>query len=505
MRNLHKINILSLAMILVALGWSCNEDKILDITNRNTLNTDLIGEDITIAQSLVNGAYSNLQHRGLYGRFGHWLEDHMSDELQAFTNSADPDIFQISNYSLVANSTASTEYFRQCYQGIGNCNVVISSESQFADFDETATSHLLGEARFIRAYYYFLLVTRFGEVPLVTEPSPEPQPLATSEQVYSLIKADFKFAAENLPNRGQQEPGRPTDETAYGFLGKVYLFNQEYDSAMDALNQVTSYSLVPNYIDNFNVAGEYNAESLFEVGFDRRVGTQDEAWNSVNGEGGDEISFRSADYSGWSNSVPSDKMIDEYEPDDPRLEDSWFVEGATYGSSGRIWGIDADDGGTGFAGPNPVDDKDLTSKKYSDYLENDQHAVEGGTNPRILRYADIVLMKAEAELFRSGGSITQAVSYLNEVRNRPSVMMPNYGTAEMNAIYPVNTQEEVFTAIVHERMIELCLEGKRVVDLQRWGLDLQELPDVKAGYTADKRFFPIPQLEIDSNPTLGGG
>ena len=176
--------------------------------------------------------------------------------------------------------------------------------------------------------------------------------------------------------------------------------------------------------------------------------------------------------------------MDEFEDDDPRLNLAILQNGVPYGPNfDLIW-----------------NQGNIRWFKFSQLYDNAQIKQNGSTNARVLRYADIVLMKAEVEHKLQNDEM--AINYLNEIRDR--VGMPRYGTPEMDVDYPVDTPEGVFNAIVHERMIELCGEQVRYDDLVRWDLDAQEITvddfGVSRGYNPSvHRLIPIPQVEIDTN------
>ena len=188
------------------------------------------------------------------------------------------------------------------------------------------------------------------------------------------------------------------------------------------------------------------------------------------------------------NATPSQKMIDEFEEDDPRFKSAILLNGDSYGPGNSF---------TNTLRP-------ATWYKFSQLYENEVVTQNGSTNVRFLRYADVVLMQAEAEHFLNND--LRAIEFLNQIRQRAE--LPLYGTPEMDARgYPVATPEGVFSAIVHERMVELCAEQHRYDDLVRWGLDAQELAvddnGNSRGYTPSiHRLMPIPQVEIDANEMI---
>ena len=259
------------------------------------------------------------------------------------------------------------------------------------------------------------------------------------------------------------------------------------------------YSLVDNFYDNFKEETEYNSESVFEVGFlDSGYG-----WDaSGNGTGG-ESWVRSQEYSavGWANLIPSDKLIAEFEDGDPRLTDSFWFPGDTFANGTATLTTVAGDNTTLYEG-NQVK---IRWKKYSIMYKTDPGGfnVNVGINYRLWRYADVLLLLAECE--NEVGTAANAISYLNQVRNRLSVSMPNYGTPEMDAAgFPVTNQAEIRIAVQHERQIELCGEEIRNIDILRWRKNGKLTgPDPISYFQANKfELLPIPQNEFNTNPKI---
>lgn len=482
--------LLATIMILVA---SCDDDAV--VLNTNEISQPLFFETLDAAglASAANATYAHMQTEGLYQRFGYILPDTFSDEM---VPSGDPNFLPSYEYRITPELNQTALLWTQCYNGIARCNFILKNEQLIKDrigksnLTEAEVDNRLGEARFMRGMFYFLLVKRYGGVPLQLE---EETPLSgiprnSEDEVYTTIINDFQLASQLLYEKSATENGRATRGAALGMLGKVYLHREMYPEAQAALGQISGYSLLPreNYRDNFNESGEFNDESMFEVVFNGDA-ENNAQWNA-NGEGVGEVTFHAQEYSGWGNARPSQKMIDEFEVDDHRRTDAILQDGDTFGpandqvhNNGNIW------------------------FKFSQLYENNTIVPEGPTNARILRYADVILMQAEVE--HRMGNDAQAIIFLNQLRERSE--LPLYGSAEMDARgYPVNTSEEVFNAIVHERMVELCAEQHRFDDLVRWGLDAQELAvddnGAPRGYNPDvHRFIPIPQVEIDTNEQIG--
>ena len=536
-----------IVIILVALlGFAaCKEEEFLDLENPNNVTTDEALQNMTSldAKLLVSSAYGDLQANGLYGRFGYFLFDHMSDELIVSTNSNNAALNQIQTLTINPLSESNRLYYGQLYRAIFKANTAINllTATTSPNISEEDKLVRIAEARFLRGFFYFKLVTRYGGVPL--EDGLEVLKSRSSErQVYDFVINDFKFASENLADKNATEVGRPTKGSALAMLGKALLFSIDpensgtaaeqgkYTEAYDALSKVEAqgYVLMDEYLDNFTDVNEFNDESLFEVGFIDATGS-DDVW-SANAAGNNETSFISADYSGWGNSAPTKKMIEAYEGDgvtvtgtvnnidrasisvtdrersDPRLFFTWWTPGEKFGSSEDFFWGDVPDKeayervSNGYNAPTGGN---LACRKFSRLNTNNfQETAESGVNYRILRFAEVLLLQAEAALFKENPNPAEAIELMNRVRARPSVNMPPYGSAEVPE-WPVSTTAQIFAALKHERQVELAMEGKRLVDLFRWGDDIKELSDVKTTYTrATGRYLPIPKEQIDTNPLI---
>ncbi|KZS39906.1 hypothetical protein AWE51_09685 [Aquimarina aggregata] len=471
---------------------SCDDDAVVLNNNEIPQATFFSTLDAAGLASAANATYVHFQTQGLYQRFGYILPDTFGDEM---VPSGDPNFLPSYEYRISPELDQTALLWTQAYNGIARCNFLIRNEQLIrdrvanSDFTDADVTNRIGEARFVRGLFYFILVKRYGGVPLEleAETSITGVPRSTVDQVYDVIINDLTMASNMLFSKGATENGRATRGAAFGMLGKVYLQRKMYNEAQTALAQVSGYSLLSkeNYRDNFNDGGEFNDESMFEVIFNGEA-ENNAQWNA-NGEGVAEVTFHAQEYSGWGNARPSQKMIDEFEDDDHRLADAILQPGDTFGAANDQI---KDDGNVWF--------------KFSQLYENNATVPEGATNARVLRYADVVLMQAEVE--NRLGNDPQAIAFLNQLRTRSE--LPLYGSAEMDSRgYPVDTPDNVFRAIVHERMVELCAEQQRFDDLIRWDLDAQELATDDSGnprgYNPDvHRLMPIPQVEIDTNEEL---
>jgi len=479
------------------------------VENTNALNPEIFFESQSQIEGAVNASYNQFQT--LFQRVGYIFPDAMSDEV---LSSGDANFAPYNRFEFNGTLDNIALYWTAAFNGVGACNFVILNEDRMranvegSDFTNEYVDNALGQAYFLRGLYYYHLVKRFGGVPLKTDASNifEDQPRATADQVYNQIIADLQVATRLTAEKGITDVGRVTKEAAFAMLGKVYLHRKMYPEAKDALDEVTNHSLLPieEYRNNFNESGEYNDESMFEIGYNGEVGTETERWAQT-GVGTSEVTFRSQDYTGWANARPSDKIIAEFEDNDPRLDVAILINDEnTYGPGDALQ----------FPCPGCVGGP--VWYKFSQLYDNANVSENSGVNVRIMRYADVVLMQSEVEMNLS--NLDDAVDLLNEIRDRAG--MPEYGTATMDARgFPVNTKDQIFRAIVHERFVELCGEQVRFDDLVRWDLDDQELsffPDtnfynpnealrvVRNYDPAVHRVMPIPQNEIDANSQMTG-
>ncbi|UII77191.1 RagB/SusD family nutrient uptake outer membrane protein [Flagellimonas sp. HMM57] len=508
MKTINSIFLRNVALMIAMVFVACDED--VPVENTNVLNANIFFESSNQVEAAVNASYNQFQI--VYQRTGYIFPDAMSDEV---VSSGDPNFAPFNRFEFNATLDNIAQYWTACFNGIGACNFVIGNEERMrtnaltSDFDDTDINDALGQAYFLRALYYYHLVKRFGGVPLKVDLEEQlvDQPRATVDEVYNQMIDDLILSTQLTFPKGTTETGRVTKEAAYALLGKIYLHRERYSEAQQAFNNVTNHSLLPleEYRDNFSESGEHNDESMFEIGYNGEVGTEQERWAQT-GIGTSEVTFRSQDYTGWANARPSTKVISEFEEDDPRLEQAILIDSDnTYGP------------GDAFTFPCPGCVGGPVWYKFSQLYDEQNVSENSGINARIMRYADVILMQAEVEL--NLGNNEAAIDFLNQIRDRAE--MPQYGTATMDARgFPVNTSEQIFNAIVHERFVELCGEQQRFDDLVRWNLDDQELsifpdanfnnpdPSLQVIRNYDPsvhRVMPIPQNEIDSNTAIGQG
>jgi hypothetical protein len=399
-----------------------------------------------------------------------------------------------------------TSVWNGCYQMINRANLVISAASDVTD-DVALRDITVGEAEFLRAWAYFELASQWGDVPLYTEITSSAtgyQPKSPAADIYSLIISDLTDAASKLPEV-QSQQGRATKGAANALLGRVQMQKGDYAAAKTALLQdYGKYTLVPfsNRFDgdvklgsqDITVGHEFNSESVFEVAF---VDKGDNNFNwGYTGEGAtaDASIMRSQEYGiVWGNVVPSNKILNEFEPNDPRYGYTFYESGDKILTKGGTEpGVALTETGMNVAQStrNNVTKKRIF-KKYSilDWTDDGFHP--DGINQRLIRYSDVLLMLAECEA--EVGTPADAAKYINEVRTRPGVNMPPV---------TLSSKEQAIAAVMHERAVELAGEEVNNIDILRWrkkGYYPSIKPDPKPGQVD---MMPIPASEISANPLI---
>lgn len=468
---------------------SC-DTKDLELTNPNELSPETFFKTEAQVQSSINAAYANLQTRGLYARHIFFALDLMSQEVKG-NPQLEGNKAPFANFSFDASSDIIQYYWETCFLGIAKANFVLDNEEKIMALPNSVLTQekknkYLAEAHFLRAYYYFLLVPRFGDLPIYTSVSIEGAPRSPKADVYKLIIDDLDFASKNLLSKNVEEKGRATKEAAFAYLGKAYLYQKEYDKALTAFAGVTGFSLEPRgkFYNNFMDETEHGPESIFEIEYDEKLGTGDKWGSDTAGTGVAEATLRGQEYGnlGWYNVYPSDNLLDEYEAGDERFADTFYTPGSKY-NNGTLTMTAANFGssaGTRRAG----------WKKYQNYYKRTDENQDSSINFKVMRYSDVLLMKAECENQRAGGSQTAAIGYITEVRTRAGL------TTSIAA-----NKDAVFKAIIHERKVELAGEQLRFDDIIRWGLTSTELAG--SGFKAGKNeLWPIPNRETTSNPNI---
>lgn len=408
---------------------------------------------------------------------------------------------QMDNFPVLSNNGFLNELWTGNYGLINKCNNTlfqISSNPNITASDEIKIQ-TSAEARFLRAYGYFNLVRYFGNVPLIDTLFQNPAaqnnvPQTPEAQMYNFIENELIFAASNLPVTWDARfVGRATRGAAMGLLAKVYLMRGKWALAQSAASSVMSsmvYDLSTPYARIFSEDGENSKESVFEVQATATAsipGAQGVQYSNVQGVRG----AGAWDY-GWGFNVPSQRLADAYELGDPRR-----ARTILFTSTATTPGITINGETTPIGLPNPRYNHKVHPS--SSFVSQIGRRTAFWMNIRLLRYADVVLMFAEAANEVGGdANITAARNALNSVRARArngnNAILPDVTTTD---------QAQLRIAIRNERRIELAMEHDRFFDIVRWGISGQVmLAAGKPNFNETRdRILPIPQVQID----LSGG
>ena len=469
---------------------SCNEND-LELTDPNQITPETYFANEAQVQAAVNAAYANLQTVGLYGRLIWYMFDNMSQENED-NPQMEPDKRTFKEFTFNSTNGEIRDFWDTCFRGINKANFVIGSAAIIDAIPENELSStnrqkFYGEARFLRAQYYFMLVNRFGNVPLHNGDfsQPEGKPISPKADVINLIIEDLEFASANLLSKGVEDQGRATKGAAQALLGKVLLYENRHAEALISFNKMSGYDLEVDFYDNFKEETEHGIESVWEVQYDLTLGTGNKWGGAVVGSGQNHATFRGQDYGNlnWFNCYPSDDLFDSYEAGDNRVNGTMYFVGDTYNNGNNT--MEA----ANFVAES--DEKPRAWKKYQNYYKQTDEVQESGINAKVIRYADVLLMMAECA--NEVTSQSEAVGLINRVRERAG-----FGP---NSLPTTLSQAQVFEAIVQERKVELAGEQVRFDDLIRWGRAATFLAGT--GYQDGiHRLWPIPDQEISSNPNV---
>jgi len=502
--------VLLAAMAAVMTGCVTDEDLVqVDPNLESELSFWKTDED---AVKGINAAYAALLADGTYMRSTPLLLDLKGDD----TRSQSPwvSMANVGRFNTnVADPAIYSWAFEMYYQGIYRCNQVLDKVPNMVMEDEQLKQRILGQAHFLRGLYLFHAVNMFKNVPLPLSTDELKHPQKTQEEGWAQVKADLQMAADMLPvsydgvtGLDAAQKGRATKGAALAYLGKAQLFTQDFAGAKATFESVMNlgvYSLVSNYRDNFTTANENNSESIFEVQFSREAGGVALGWGGIPASDWGKTSARAITYAprtfGWTDVQPTWALFNEFQQEptaagtvDPRLDATIFYNkpGVTlYGQNFAQF----------YAG-SPSDLNDLFCRKYqnSDGEFANEMDWRSGINERLMRYADVLMMYAEC--LNETGNTAGAYTYIQQVRSR-------VGMADLATVHPNMTQAQMREQIGHERMLEFALEGHRSDDIRRWGWlqDATKLAWLKSRdaefntYSPGKEYFPIPQLEMDTN------
>jgi hypothetical protein len=523
------------------------------LQNENGVDLLLVG-----AYSTLDGQRNNLSGNGFAASGDNWWLDVLSDDAHKGSTDGDQaDLFSVEVYDWSTANPYILGRWSSIFAGINRANAVIALIATFEDQD---LSSKLAEARFLRGHYNFELQRMYGNVPYISEENyantefnqPNPGP------IWDQIEADFQYAIDNLPDNQGDQVGRPNSWAAKAYLGKVHLQQTDYTAALPLFTDVIDngpFSLQAEFVGNFESGGENSSESIFGIQFTTDGG------QSLNGNIGGVLNYPNPGPFGSCCGFyqPSQDLVNAFQTDattglplldtfndadndvandfgkaddeaftphtgplDPRLDYTVGRRGIDYNRYGPMPGqswIRAEFGD--ISGPY-LPAKNVYQSGDTDNVGagawGEQHS---GINYHIIRFADVLLMGAEAAA--ETNDIASALTWVNLVRNRAKNMtwVQNEAGTAPAANYVIEpytsfaNQAEAIKAVRHERRLELGMEGHRLFDLRRWGNGVQVINEYIANenrtiptfaskvnaYTVKNDILPIPITAID----LSGG
>lgn len=418
-------------------------------------------------EEYVNAVYGMLQNNGVYGLYFPALGEIPSDNTYDEVPANDGQVYgQLDEFATIPGNGLIASVWRDHYRAIQGANVVLNRINDVTFANEETKAARIGEMQFIRALLYFNLVRSFGDVPLVTEETTDPnayfgQGRTAMDAVYEQIIADLEAATGNLPLQPSVQ-GKVTRHAANALLGKVYLTLHEPARAKEYfLEVVNSGQYQLEAIDRvFAIDNENNSEIIFDVQFASGINGNQEG-SSMQQQFSPSGTLANAK----GHNLPTRSLYNLYADDDLRKE---YYVGIT-------------------------DNNIPFSKKL---VEPTTAPADGGSNFVVLRYADILLLLAEIE--SNAGNTAEAATYVNAIRSRANA-------TPVDAALPAADME---AAVELERRLELICEGHRWFDLLRYGTAVDVMNDwftqegINITVSDHHVLMPIPQGQLDTDPAI---
>jgi hypothetical protein len=579
---MKKIFLFASAISIISLG-SCKKSFLEVPPQGNAQTIDKLSNKAGV-QLLLVGAYHDLTGIDVkstwWGTSGtNWIYgDITSGDTYLGGYAASPphqvsDAFNIENFQALATTGFIDDKWTADYDGVARANAVIIAATNATDMTTTEKNEAIAEGRFLRGHFHFDAKKMWNNVPYVDENTINFNSLPNTADIWPQIEADFQFAYDNMAET-QPLAGQANKWAAACYLAKCYMFEKKFTDAKALLTTIIAngknaqgvkYALVPNFHDNFDVGTENNSESVLQINFS--VDPTSLPNNANLGETGTSPVGTAADvtYGYWKQ--PSFSIVNAFKTDanglplldatgndlsnttnmtndmgiassapfvpyqgnvDPRLDWSVGRRGVPY----LDWGVDPGQNWIAdqtFGGPY-LNIKNMFKQSEQDIgfggiISSYYYVGNSSVNYNIIRYADVLLWAAEAEV--EVGSMEQARTYVNMVRNRAltgaSAPIDN-SSGSPSAVYKVGLYNTAWTdqgfarnAVRFERRLEFSQEGHRFFDLVRWGIADTYLNNFiqtektrgvgsvlsTAKFTKGKNeYFPIPQQEITLNPKL---
>lgn len=519
-------HITGLLLIATLTLGSCSDDFLqkdsLTSVSKNTFwktSTDALEGLTACYDALQNGfLYNDDKNQGKWDGCGPINMGCMTDNGGRFNWSGWTPGYDICNGTHSSSSHLVQQYWTACYEAIKRCNSLIANV-EGVDMADATKAQYIAEAKVIRALVYLNLTMTYHDVPYITTVQSLTEantPKTDKATIVSGIKQDVKDAADILPVTPEQR-GRITKGAALALLGRIALYNDEWDEAISAYTQVTQmgYSLFPDYTALFTEDNEACDEIIWPI---RYEGPGKDEGNAIGGHWGAPIeaengtidmadAFYMLDGTPCTDTKVCDTNADgtpnlwspntaRYENRDPRLKATLFVPGMAWGGNTNLYGGSAASFST------------IYIMKYFNPSLSWSSSWDAGQDFYLIRYAEVLLSLAEAYI-ESNKNLDAAVSLIDQVRQRSG--MPTVEQVEGTGL----SQAALRDIVRHERRVELAFEGFRLFDLYRWhtlkdAVDRINTEAEKYGFAYEYRNYrgeqeyvwPIPLTELDSNSEL---
>lgn len=460
--------------VLTGLLFSGCADEFLEVNPTESVPADveLINNDEG-AKGLVTAIYNQFLGWEMSSFAWNAVTSIISDDADKGSDPGDAgtDKDIIDNLTYNASTPSFQSIWDANYAGINRCNQALDLLPKLDKATSALKTRLEGETKFMRAFMYFTLVKGYGAVPIIDH---LPLPAAEEDrimqltrkspaEVYAFIEKDLNDAIMNLPDKsvyGADDKTRVSKGSAYALLAKVNLYQKNWQIVIDNCDKVTGYDLVDDYAYQFKKEGEFGIESIFEI---NGIGSTSSPGFGIGNYSVSQAPRGSGGW-GWGFNTPTQGLADAYEPGDVRKAATIIFRGSVLYDGTEV--------------PESVANPMYNYKAYSSDFSNQEFT---DTNLRYLRYAEVLLMKAEA--LNELGQTSLAIPLLNKVRLRA-----NLGET------PALTQTDVRKAIWKERRVELAFEHDRWFDLIRTG-------QAKDAMAADGKTFIVGKHELWPIPT----
>lgn len=487
--------------LLFVFSYACNEDDLTQLDPNRVVPESFFETEGQLESAVISG-YASLRSQHLTLRHYYFLWDLMDD--QHVGTSALQIAPEIARGEQASTSIHIRQIYDALYDMVHRMNTALDGIAANTTVDEAVKRRLEAEAKFLRGWAYSEIGTLWGGAPIYLTralSTDDYKPRSSRDEVFDQAQSDLRFAVDNLPE--VQPIGRGDKGAARGFLARSLMQTQDVMEALTVLKDIVAmdkYQLLENFGDNFTEENDFLGEALFEVIFAQNGGynwddSGDTSWGGPNSR-----SARAQEYGPfWRNMVPTAALLNAFAAEDlgdaytdPRRAETVIFENETYNGGQDTLQINYNSPPIQFNGEEVY----ANIYKYGVYYKEQPGGFRlTNTNLLLMRYADVLLLLAEAEA-RTNGDLGNARDLINQVRERAGV--PSLDDANI----PNATADEIIDAVVAERAVELVSEQVRARDIRRWHEAGIVNGEQILGYSADRFLFPIPQDEIINNPEI---